>query len=290
MLLLKLKRMLLNNEKIVPEIYRPLIYWLYLINPFKETGKVIFPSLENMDPILNNLQLNVKDIVLKRSELEAYISQNIHEYWHYFSTGYGKAFVGKAAEHFVSMQLSNFREGILIDIAAELSPFVRVVTKIYPEAEVYQQDLIYKGGIHGFQIGGNATHLPVDDSSINLMTLHNSIEHFEGNDDSLFVLECARVLKKGGEVIILPVFFKKEPIQYINPTINPEGLRTDEETRKIYVYSQPRFMRHYSADTFTKRILRPAQDKFKIELFRIVLLEDFIEKIELALALRLTRI
>ena len=69
--------------------------------------------------------------------------------------------------------------------------------------------MIYKDGTHGYQIGGNATHLPLDDSSIYLMTLHNSIEHFEGDDDSLFILECARVLKKSGELIILPIFFLK---------------------------------------------------------------------------------
>jgi hypothetical protein len=54
-----------------------------------------------MDSIINNLQLNVKDIDLQHSELEAYISQNIHQYCHYFSTGYSNAFVGKAEERFV---------------------------------------------------------------------------------------------------------------------------------------------------------------------------------------------
>jgi Methyltransferase domain len=131
------------------------------------------------------------------------------------------------------MQPSNFREGILIDIAAELSPFGKVVTKIYPEAEVYQQYLTYGGGIHGFQIGGNATPLPVNDSSINLMPLHNFIENFEGTADSLFFLECARVLKKGGDVIILPVFLKKESIQlcqsYNKSRILANGQRYTED-------------------------------------------------------------
>jgi len=139
-------------------------------------------------------------------------------------------------------------------------------------------------------MGGNAAHLPIDDNTVDFMTLHNSIEHFEGNADSEFIKECERVLKPGGEVIILPIFLEKEPIQYINPTINPKGLIKDTNTKCYYVYGHPRFMRHYSAETFKKRIIKPAQGKFKIELFKIIRSEDFVEEIELALALRLKKI
>jgi len=180
--------------------------------------------------------------------------------------------------------------GVFIDIAAAVSPFYKVVKKIYPEAAVYQQDLLYENGINGIKVGGNAVHLPMGDNTVDFMTLHNSIEHFEGDADTEFILECARVLKKGGQVIILPIFLEKEPVQYVNPTINPSGLIKDQRTKTIYVYGHPRFMRHYSGDTFSKRILLPAKDKFETEMFCAVLSEDFIEEIELALALRLTRI
>ena len=91
-----------------------------------------------------------------------------------------------------------------------------------------------------------------------------------------------RVLKKSGEVIILPIFLEKEHINYINPSCNPENLLLDREAKKIFVYGHPRFMRHYSAETFKARILKPSRGEFKIDLFRIIVSEDFQETIELA--------
>jgi hypothetical protein len=110
-LLTKVKRFVLDRRQIPPELYRPLMYWLYIFHPLNKTGEVNFPSLENMAPILNKLQIDIKNFHLNRSELEGYMSRNISEYWHYFSTGYGKAFVGKTAEHFVCLKISNFRGG-----------------------------------------------------------------------------------------------------------------------------------------------------------------------------------
>ena len=139
-------------------------------------------------------------------------------------------------------------------------------------------------------MGVNAVHLPVDDNSVDFLTLHNSIEHFEENADTEFINECARVLKPGGEVIILPIFLEGEAIQYINPTHNPKGFIKDKGIKTLYVYGHPRFMRHYSADTFVERIINPAKGKFKIELFKIIKSDDFNENIELALGLKLTKI
>lgn len=285
-----LKHYFFDKRNITLDLYRPLIYWLYFLTPFKRTGQVVFPSLDKMKAIINDLKIDTKEFFLNRSDLEKYMSNNIHEYWHYFSTGYGKAFVGKTAEHFVSLKLSNFRGGIYIDIAASESPFYKVVKKYYQETTVYQQDLVYENGIHGIKMGGNAAHLPVDDESVDFMTLHNSIEHFEGNADTGFIKECSRVLKPGGEVIILPIFLEKEAIQYINPTVNPKGFIKDKGIKSIYVYGHPRFMRHYSAATFKKRIIEPAQGKFNIKLFKIITSKNFNEDIELALALHLTKL
>jgi len=288
--IIELKRYLLDKQNITHELYRPLIYWYYLLNPFKKTGQAIFPALKAIEAVLTDLPVNTNEFLLNRGELEKYMCNSIHEYWHYFSTGYGKAFVGKTAEHFVSLLLSNFMGGVFIDIAAAESPFYKVIKKIYPEATVYQQDLLYINGINGIKMGGSAAHLPIDDDSVDFMTLHNSIEHFEGNADTEFIRECGRVLKPNGEVMILPIFLEKEPIQYINPTINPKGLVKDSNTRCLYVYGRSRFMRRYSADTLKERIIKPAQGKFKIELFKIVTSNDFKEDLELVLALRLTRL
>jgi SAM-dependent methyltransferase len=289
--LVKVKRRFFDEHRIAPVLYSPLIYWLFLLNPFRLNGRVEFPSLSKLESILTEIQdIEVRDYFLDRSDLEHFMSENIHEYFPYFSTGYGQMFVGKAAEHLVSLRLSRFSGGTFIDIAASLSPFSKIVKRIFPQAKVYRQDLAYRPGVYADQIGGDAANLPLENGSVDLMTLHNSIEHFEGDSDTAFIMESSRILKRGGEVVILPLFLENEHINYIDPTINPNGLKIDREAKVIYAYSQSRFMRHYSAKTFRERLLNPAREDFSVALFKIRLSHDLEEKIELALALRLTRL
>lgn len=286
--LVEIKRWLFDKRGISPDLYKPLVYWFYLLNPLKKTGNVVFPSFEEMHDIVKTIGLDVQDIYLSRSELEDYISTNIHHYFSYFSTGYGNYFISKTAEHYVSIKLSNFRDGVFIDVAASVSPFYKVIQAMYPDSRVYQQDLIFPAGIHGFRIGGTAAQIPLLDNSVDLITLHNSIEHFVGTEDKEFIEECGRIMKKNGEVIILPIFLEHEHTNYINPTANPEDLILDKDAKIVYTFEKSQFMRHYSAETFNKRILQPAKEKFDIEFIRIICTDDFDEDIELVLALKLT--
>lgn len=293
-----LKRRIFNQNQAVleqsgisVELFRPVIYWFYLLNPFVKTGNPSFPKLKEIDPLLESLGIEVHDYLLERKKLEEFMAKNIHHYFNYFSIhGYGKAFVGKASEHFVASQLSGFSHGVFVDIAAAYSPFYQIVKDLFPGSTVFQQDLIYKKGVDGDKIGGDAANFELENGrQVDWMTLHNSIEHFEGDSDTAFIRQCSWILKRGGEVIILPVFLREKHINYVNPTVDRTGLRIDQGAEVIYVYHQPRFMRHYSPDTFKNRIIQPFRDQFKFELFRIVLSDDFDEPIELAIALRLTK-
>ncbi len=51
--------------------------------------------------------------------------------------------------------------------------------------------------------------MPLADASVDLMTLHCSFEHFEGDRDSRFVTEAERVLAPGGRVCILPLYMNR---------------------------------------------------------------------------------
>lgn len=65
-------------------------------------------------------------------------------------------------------------------------------------------------GIHqtrpGWNIGRNAAAIPLPSASLDGMTLHCAFEHFEGNADSQFIRECARLLKSGGKAVILTLY------------------------------------------------------------------------------------
>lgn len=124
----------------------------------------------------------------------------------YFNGGELPNATSKWLEHFVSLELTQPQPGErLVDIASAASPFPDVVRQ-HHGLEVFKQDIAYPDGVSEYQIGGNAASMPVDDGFADIMTLHCSFEHFEGDSDSRFVREAGRVLRPGGRLCILPFY------------------------------------------------------------------------------------
>ena len=73
-----------------------------------------------------------------------------------------------------------------IDIANADGPTPEILTRLRG-VRAYRQDLIYPEGIHGDRIGGDAGAMPVADGFADAMSLHCSLEHFEGDADRLMV-------------------------------------------------------------------------------------------------------
>lgn len=66
--------------------------------------------------------------------------------------------------------------------------------------------LLLEKGIHGADIGGNAARIPLQSGSVSKMSLHNSLEHFEGRSDIRFFREAQRLLRPGGKLLVAPLF------------------------------------------------------------------------------------
>jgi len=115
----------------------------------------------------------------------------------------------KLLEYYISWKYLAFKaEDIYIDIAAQNCPFAFFVHEKFG-CEVYRQDLYYmKQEINKSDIGGDACKLPLKDETVSKISLHNSFEHFEGDSDILFIQEAQRVLKVGGKLLIVPLFFE----------------------------------------------------------------------------------
>ena len=60
--LIKMKKYLFDKRNISYELYRPLIYWFYVLNPFKKTGKVNFPSIKEMNLIMDKIEIEKKNL------------------------------------------------------------------------------------------------------------------------------------------------------------------------------------------------------------------------------------
>jgi hypothetical protein len=176
------------------------------------------------------------------------------------SVDYGGAREKKILEYFVALKLATVTsDDVVIDVASEYSIFPDLVRK-QSGAIVFRQDLIYRSGVHGDRIGGNAAAMPVPREFASKLTLHNSFEHFEGGADTEFIEEAWRVLRGSGMVIIVPLYLSIEHANITDPFVEHEGLEFDANG---HVYPVPgyrnRFGRFYSISSLTERVLEPAR-------------------------------
>ena len=160
---------------------------------------------------------------------------------------------------------------MLVDIAACTSPFSELVKDFFPLQTTYQQDLIYPAGIHGRRIGGWAHELHLPDASVDAVTLHCSLEHFEGNSDTRFFQELERVLKPRGRAIILPFYLANTYTFHVDPAFNLlKGHRPDVDPRAQLRYCSWKqyFSRHYDPIALRKRVLHQAPS-LNLKLYRV---------------------
>ncbi len=168
----------------------------------------------------------------------------------------------KALEHFISLKLIQPQAGMTgVDIGSCRSVVPGILRKEF-QCRCYEQDLEYPSGVHGDRVGSSAADIPLEAGSVDFMTLHCTFEHFEGDADTGFIRECARLLKPGGKVVILPL--------YVNPNFcnitgegDPErqeeiGFDGEASYRCLIPEWQNRFGRHYSPAALFERVITPA--------------------------------
>ena len=166
---------------------------------------------------------------------------------------------------------------VFVDIAACTSPFHQIVRQQFGCKQTYQQDLIFPKGIHGDKIGGWAHELLLPDQSVDAVTLHCSLEHFEGNSDTLFFQELERVLKPGGRAVVLPFYLAREYTIHVDPAYNFLKFHRpalDPQANLRYCNWSQFFSRHYDPLALQRRILQAAPQLtltlYKVENFREV--------------------
>ncbi len=183
-------------------------------------------------------------------------------------------FTEKTLEHYVStkfMQLDS--DSLFVDMAACDSPFYQIIKKKFGLQQSFQQDLIYEKGINGNQIGGYGHELPFGENEVDAITLHCSVEHFEGNSDTLFFKAMERQLKPGGRIIILPFYIAYEYTIHVDPIYNllrNHRVTLDDNERFTLRYSSwyQFYSRHYDTQAIQERILGPCPG-LELKIYRV---------------------
>jgi SAM-dependent methyltransferase len=185
-------------------------------------------------------------------------------------------FPEKTLEHFVAFKLLNLQKADkFIDIAAEKSPHSREFSRL-TGCTGFRQDIMFRSGIHGRKIGGDASEIPVPDNFFQAALAACSIEHFERDSDIRFMTEMVRVLSKGGKIIILPLYLHKVPFYLTDPRYSLTAGVEFEPGIAIYCVRefQNRHGRFYSPDTLYQRLIKPNKSGMT---FTVYYIENFKE-------------
>ncbi|CAH2029936.1 class I SAM-dependent methyltransferase [Trichlorobacter ammonificans] len=182
-------------------------------------------------------------------------------------------FFQKTLEHFITSYLIGLNHAkVILDIGAAGHTYAKIIKNNYPEAVVIAQDLCFPAaakelGANVFQLGGSAAALPLDDSTVDFVTFHCSVEHFEGSADLECLREVERILKPGGKAVIIPLHHNSRYSIVINPISGPFAddafmqkvlLQEVVENNACCHYSTAyisRFVRQYSAGMLFERLL-----------------------------------
>jgi predicted SAM-dependent methyltransferase len=124
----------------------------------------------------------------------------------------------------------------------------------------------------------SAANIPLADGSVNRISCHHSIEHFQADADKEFIDEVQRLLAPGGSCCIIPIFISDKMFEVVN--VDRPGLPFDRTATKIVSPTTPfsggaacgDFTRVYNLESFQERIVaRINTSLFKTSLFQFTM-------------------
>lgn len=168
---------------------------------------------------------------------------------------FGDIRVEKCLEHFlVGRELDLARGDTYIDMASAGSPWARLLRMRGVRA--HRLDLIYRPGVHGVNIGGDATATGLPDGIARGISAQCAFELFHGDGDRRFVEEIGRLLAPGGRAVITPLYLDERHFVLQSPQALPPAGADEPGALRVWREDTARapFSRHYSPEAFVERI------------------------------------
>lgn len=176
-----------------------------------------------------------------------------------------KRYRRKIMEYYFVDKLLNFDEwndkDIYLDIGAAGSPFAKYLRES-KKINAYALDLS-KGEYDElpYYIQEDATKTHFENGEISAISMQSAFEMFIGDADERFLEEASRILKKGGKVLISPLYMHKQYLSTVSPNYYNRGMADIGSLECIRVDCRGSIPlgRFYSVKSLNERILTRAR-------------------------------
>lgn len=217
-------------------------------------------SLEELDKIEREIKLNrIKTQDVKISELEIIKFENQFDFASFYMKDSNRDYWRKIHEYWFAyhlLELEKFESGdVYVDIGSSSTPWVYYLREQL-NIKAYGVDLISNPLNKPYYIVGDATNTKFQNNSVKGISLQSSFCLFEKEGDIRLLEECFRILKKGGKVIISPLYLYPRYISGVSAIYYGKGY-ADEEQEEIIRddCAEIRMSRYYDVETLKERLI-----------------------------------
>lgn len=155
----------------------------------------------------------IKDHIyhVKISKLEYEKFENELGFQHQYDKKYSDRYASKILEYYLADSILDFGSHVddpsyqYIDAASANSPWAMWLRKKYG-ISAYSVDLLEPNNDKEYYIKGDVTDFPFDDNSVDAISMQSALETFPEKVDVDFIKDAGRILRKGGELLITPLY------------------------------------------------------------------------------------
>ena len=282
-----------NGNQFLIEISKN--YYTNLHKDAPTMKKISLDELNNIQKELNHIGIQVQDYCINIRKFGEFKTKYMEVCQGY--SNHGESIQDeKILEHFIAyerMDVEGYsKNDIYIDVAAGHNVWAKLLRE-KNKIQSFAIDLNIAESLkeYNYYLEQDATNTNFEDESVSGMSLQCAFEMFMYDDDKNLILEASRILKKGGKLVISPLYLNTHYCSSCSPEYYNRGLSDPEaiEYLRINSWGIPS-SRHYDSKNLFSRILKTIEEcGMQYKIYRIRNLDDINEGLYLNFLLEITK-
>lgn len=174
---------------------------------------------------------------------------------------YYRRFKRKTIEYYFTSKILCFenvdKEYKYIDAASSSSPWAKMLREKYG-FQAYSLDIQTPENASDCFIESDVSDMPFENETIDSISCQSALEVFPEDVDIKFISEACRVIKKGGKIVICPLYLNQEYCNVYGWSYFNESIEESGSSKKVRLDYNMSFTRLYDFENLYKRIILPA--------------------------------